>query len=574
MPNATKEELYDVLTKQASLAEAGGLAKERAILLLWYLRSVMGIDDLEAYEYVCDGDADAGIDGLYLEDSGGDDGFETLVIFQSKYPQTPKHIGRTDLEGLVASPDKFRTPGALKAFLQGGVEHQLRTLISRFDLLARLEAGAYDQRKLRIRLVFTTAGVLTNEARTFVTTVNNANGAGYLTAHDLLALGGIAKAISEPGVPDVTICLPAGEGQRLVLGEAPNRILIAPLKAIDIVGWPGIEDRSLFELNVRRELRMNRVRKQLDAAIRRQDEQCDFLAFHNGLTITCHSFDPSPDNVVVSRPSVVNGAQSVVALFAASLEGAITTDLQILAKIVETAERPNMAEQVSRRSNTQNPVNPRNLVANAPRQRTLVAQFQEQYPDFIYETKPDASLDAPPGKTIIQNDDAAQLLCALFNEQPWLAVKRNSLFEPDNHPRIFNEHIAPPHVLLAHRIATVIDGERDRFPPDYRRSWRLTRLVATYIVGQLLRADDEKIEEVRTITDPAWALSAPDRLDATIQKMARYAAGTLKIHHKNRSDAHGYDDFKVEFKNESALRELRSKAQEFYLIQDAVDAED
>jgi hypothetical protein len=39
------------------------------------------------------------------------------------------------------------------------------------------------------------------------------------------------------------------------------------------------------------------------------------------------------------------------------------------------------------------------------------------------------------------SDDAAQLLCAVFNTRPWLAVKRLVLFEGDNHAAIFSDEI-------------------------------------------------------------------------------------------------------------------------------------
>ena len=55
---------YALLKRLANTAEAGGLAQPRAVLLLWFLRNVVGIDDLDAYEYVCDSPLDEGIDGL------------------------------------------------------------------------------------------------------------------------------------------------------------------------------------------------------------------------------------------------------------------------------------------------------------------------------------------------------------------------------------------------------------------------------------------------------------------------------------------------------------------------------
>ena len=50
----SKSDMYIFLSSQASVAEAGGLAKEKATLLLWFLRNVVGIEELDAYDHVCD----------------------------------------------------------------------------------------------------------------------------------------------------------------------------------------------------------------------------------------------------------------------------------------------------------------------------------------------------------------------------------------------------------------------------------------------------------------------------------------------------------------------------------------
>lgn len=561
---------YELLAGLANVAEAGGLTKERAILLLWYLRSVMGIDDLDAYEYVCDGDDDGGIDGLYLEDSGGDDEHVTLVIFQSKYPIGPNQVGRTSIESLVAAADKFETADGLRTFLQGSVEPQLRLLIDRFGLLQLLSNGDFASGKLRIRLVFVTAGTLTAEAKAFLSATNDAHHPAYLATADLYTLGRIARSVTTTAAPSRTISIQIPAAERLLFGASPDRILMAAVKASDVVAWPGIDDRTLFELNVRRELRRNQVRRQLDAALERAHEHADFLAYHNGLTITCDGLDLHPDSVLVTNPSVVNGAQSVVAFYAASLEGLLTEDLRIFAKFVETKERPGLAQQVSKRSNTQNPVNARNLMANSHRQKRLAADFESTYPGYIYETKPDASLTYPAGKTVLQNDDIAQLLCAVFNAEPWLAVKRNVLFEADNHPKVFNESVTPAHIILVHHMGKVVDEESDRFPAEYRRSWRLTRLIAVYLVSQMMRAAEAGTDERHTLEDPAWAITDLDRLRGTLRLLTRYAAATMRVRRDRMLEQQEFDDFKVAFKQQTALGDLRERARESYLTYETV----
>lgn len=110
-------------------------------------------------------------------------------------------------------------------------------------------------------------------------------------------------------------------------------------------------------------------------------------------------------------------------------------------KFVEVEGRPQLAKEVSWRSNTQNAVNARNLVALGGPQAPIARDFEERYPGVLYQTRPDASLDANETRKVIANDHADQSLCAFYSAMPWLAVKRLVLFDSENHALIFNEDI-------------------------------------------------------------------------------------------------------------------------------------
>ena len=134
----TPDDAYKLVSEVASPSDSEGLKKPRSILLLWFLRNVHGIDDLEAYEFVCDGDDDQGVDGLYLEPSGTPDTREKLLLFQSKYPESPKNVGVTEIRDLVGVAEPFRSADGLQDLLSEGVEPELQRLINRFDLVAKL----------------------------------------------------------------------------------------------------------------------------------------------------------------------------------------------------------------------------------------------------------------------------------------------------------------------------------------------------------------------------------------------------------------------------------------------------
>ena len=151
----------------------------------------------------------------------------------------------------------------------------------------------------------------------------------------------------------------------------------------------------------------------------------------------CGNIIDEPARLVVRDASVVNGAQSAFAFARAAEEGELTPDLRIFVKIVEVQEGSQLAKEVSWRSNTQTAVNPRNLVALGGPQARIAREFEDAYPGVLYEIRPDATLSAIETRKVIQNDDAAQLLCAIFNAMPWLAVKRQVLFQSENHPADF-----------------------------------------------------------------------------------------------------------------------------------------
>ncbi len=149
MPRATgttSTDNYALLKRLASTDEAGGLAKERSVLLLWFLRNIVGLDDLDAYEFVCDGDADGGVDGIYVEPSTGDEDHETLIIYQSKYTTGPTQVGPTAFDRLLATTSHFKDIASLETFLTGRVEPKLRDLIKRFDLCRKLRENRFRRR--------------------------------------------------------------------------------------------------------------------------------------------------------------------------------------------------------------------------------------------------------------------------------------------------------------------------------------------------------------------------------------------------------------------------------------------
>ena len=133
----------------------------------------------------------------------------------------------------------------------------------------------------------------------------------------------------------------------------------------------------------------------------------------------------------------------------------------------------------------------------------------------------------------------------------------------ENHALIFNESITASHVVLVDVIRQQVDDQVQLFPESYRRSWRLTRIVSVYLVGQILRADPE-LKAI--LDDPKSALSDRSNLSQKLSLPIRVAAATLKQRHDQRDRDDVTDAFNVEFKRQDVLHELRDRARDNFSL--------
>ena len=194
-------------------------------------------------------------------------------------------------------------------------------------------------------------------------------------------------------------------------------------------------------------------------------------------------------------------------------------------------------------------------MANHGKQLQLEREFESSYPDILYQTRPDTL--SSDHRLVIKNDDAAQLLCAIFNRKPWLAVKKISLFESENHAQIFSQHICAYHIVFADRVKNAMQNNKASVPAEYQSSWLLARLIGCYLVGEILRHTGMVPE---LLSAPESVLEDPG-LVTSLDTFAMLAAKTLDRRNSRLGEA---DHFRKDFKNEQELRDLAVSACEAY----------
>ena len=140
--NKKRQELYDKLSQQVDVAAAGELSKRRAGLLLWFFSVVKGYDEADAFEFICDGDGDGGIDGLLLETHEG--ARDVVTVFQSKYPQGPSMVGDREIAEFIGRGDRLQQVDDLRLLVEPSHRGELRRLVERFKLEEKINAGTVD----------------------------------------------------------------------------------------------------------------------------------------------------------------------------------------------------------------------------------------------------------------------------------------------------------------------------------------------------------------------------------------------------------------------------------------------
>lgn len=160
------------------------------------------------------------------------------------------------------------------------------------------------------------------------------------------------------------------------------------VKAYDSLGY------QLFEPNVRANIKNSRVNQAIRDSVLHQRTRKEFRFLNNGVTITCDSFSKPhrPQHpFTITRPGVVNGLQTVVALHTAYLQLTdqdkvdFEQNCSVLVRILVNNAVDDMTKIV-KATNNQNPMKPRNLASNNPEQLIYARLFAEEL-GWFYEAK-------------------------------------------------------------------------------------------------------------------------------------------------------------------------------------------
>lgn len=324
----------------------------KAASILFYKNSISSSD---IKSNVTDGTNDGGIDFIYTDSS-------TMYLIQGK--STDKLTSK-DILAEVTTIKK-----TIKDFdddREGRYSTQLiQTYRNSYDLL--------DDNK-NIEIIIVTNTIFDKETLNKINLdIEQSIGSDYkVVIYDLNSLEELEASINTNGE-----LVPQGE---IEIDKASNLLMydeggfIVNVKASSLKRlYQKFGKQGLFSYNLREYIKQQSVDDAIKATINDPKERINFWYFNNGITIGCEDYIIDGNKIKLYGFSIINGAQTTTKIGESS-QVSQNTDFYLSCKVIKALSNDKIEgrfiQKVSEASNSQKPIKPRDLKANAPEQQLL-----------------------------------------------------------------------------------------------------------------------------------------------------------------------------------------------------------
>ncbi len=181
------------------------------------------------------------------------------------------------------------------------------------------------------------------------------------------------------------------------------------------------KEQGLFEQNYRYFTKMKKIDDGINKSLK--DRRNDFWFLNNGIIIACKEYDEDGDNIKLTDFSIINGCQttSLIGSYVGNNQG---VDFAIPCKIIEisinnqeeTDSDYKFLTEIAQSSNSQKPINERDLKANNYKQRELKQALEKK--NIYLDIKRGST---KKGRKNIKNELFGQLVLSFIYQQPGYA---------------------------------------------------------------------------------------------------------------------------------------------------------
>lgn len=416
-------------------------------------QTLMALDDDEAMEGLVEGGGDFGIDAVYF--GTPDDGEFQVTLIQGKYKRNMEGDG---------------------TFPEGGLDKMFGAIRTIFNPVATYTAN--DRLKQRVE-----------ELRSLIREGNIPLIRVVLCNNGRKWNGVCEQRIENSGLGDLVKWEYAGPDELISLSrkqkEFPTKIQLTGRALVEdyefmraMVGRMSVSELArlfnehgdvLLDRNIRRYLGLTvRVNEHIASTLKDPDQRGKFYFYNNGITIVCSKFAynalAEKDWIVqITGLQIVNGGQTskTIQLIRQEIGPEIDT-AQVLVRIYELpVEDKELVQRITEATNSQSPVDLRDLRSNDGRQKNLSDSIQLL--GFTYRRQ---RFDTASGPTDITSTTAAEAVLAIWRHRPHSARFATKDHFGKLYDLIFTADLNGPQVVAAVLLLRIAENKRKRPPKD------------------------------------------------------------------------------------------------------------
>lgn len=333
-------------------------------------------------------------------------------------------------------------------------------------------------------------------------------------------------------------------GRFIVENFAFRRVLIGRIAVGQLSILLDRHGDRLLERNIRRYLGLNgnRVNEAVADTLKSPDQRPNFYFYNNGITIICTQFRHNAlltDNTSVQLEGlqIVNGGQTSKTVQQIAGEvGPEVADAQVLVRIYELPQDDqSFVQSITYATNSQNPVDLRDLRSNDLKQRELAQALGE----LGYQYRSQRS-DMPVSSRELTSAAVAEAVLAVWRRRPHQARFNVSEHFGKLYDVIFSSDLNGTQVVIASTIWRFTENRRRRPPsnaPDFLPY--ATRFIAMLMGESLLKEMNISLQDLthrnyneadRIIDRDAERLfqQASDKIDLELKKIFAQTERTLQ----------------------------------------------
>jgi len=435
---ALAEQHTDELSRgDAKVANDAHKLRSRAFVALC-VQVLLDVELDEALRLLTDGGGDLGVDALHID--GLADGEFGITLFQGKYKQR--------LDGQSAFPGNE----VLKLVRMVGIL---------FDPNRRLEASGEAEVRIEEARSLVREGyipqvrvVLCNNGQIWAADGQaHIEAAGYPEEQVTFEHCNHARVVDLLRAPKQVSETLRLSGKAMVEEFDFRRVLVSKMAVEEVAGLFDRHGERLLERNIRRYLGMgsNRVNQAIARTLKDPDARSDFYFFNNGITLTCRQFrhnalQADDHQVRVEDLQVINGGQTCITIQRTlrKLKGADLSRAFVLVRLYELGpDDVDVVQAITYATNSQNPVNLRDLRANDDVQQRLEMGLVDLGWTYLRKR------GAPKGEQNITPEEAAEAVLAVWRRKPHLARTRSKDFFGSLYGTIFTDDLRASDVVVA-----------------------------------------------------------------------------------------------------------------------------